>query len=251
MLIELRLSRESTFEKHSTAVIQEYLNEGYAKLVNNDELNGSPGRTWYLPHHGVVNPQKPDKLRVVFDASGKRKESSLNSILLKGPNLEDQSVLRFLWYSDANQTTPQVYQIGVQKFGAVSSPFIRTHVLQQHAEKNRQRFTVAADRVKDHLYVDNLFDSFFSEEEALVAVQEYRQLLEDAGFHLNQWVSSSRAVMDSIPSEDWSQPNLDLSTEEMPTERTLGGCLTPKRMYLHLKSARLRLQPLVTLNARF
>ena len=25
------------------------------------------GRTWYIPHHGVYNPSKSGKIRVVFD----------------------------------------------------------------------------------------------------------------------------------------------------------------------------------------
>ena len=250
-----RFKRDSSFKKKYAAIIDEYVAKGYARLLTAEELKGPTGRTWYLPHHGVINPQKPEKLRVVFDASAKFIGVSLNTMLLKGPNLvsdlvsvllrfrekavgvsgdirqmflqvhvksEDQSVLRFLWYPTENSKVPQVYQMKVQIFGAVSSPFICTYVLHQHAEKNRLRFPIVSERVKDHFYVDNLFDSFFKEEEAIFAVHEYRQLLKEAGFHLNQWVSSSRAVMNSIPSEDWSQPNLDLSVDEMPTERTLG-----------------------------
>ena len=42
--------------------------------------------TNYIPDHGVINQHKPDKLRVVFDASIKFKGNSLNDYLLVRPD---------------------------------------------------------------------------------------------------------------------------------------------------------------------
>ena len=39
------------------------------------------GTHWYLPHHPVFHPQKPDKVRVVFDCSAKHGNSSQRSAL--------------------------------------------------------------------------------------------------------------------------------------------------------------------------
>ena len=47
---------------------------------------------------GVVNPKKPEKLRVVFDCAAKYKGRSLNEELLQGPDLNNTLVgvlLRF------------------------------------------------------------------------------------------------------------------------------------------------------------
>ena len=85
---------------------------------------------WYLPHHPVLNPHKPGKVRRVSDAAAKYQGTPLNDPLLPGPDLlnslvsilmrfrqeliamsadieamfnqvavpeEDQSVLRFAW----------------------------------------------------------------------------------------------------------------------------------------------------------
>ena len=45
------------------------------------------GKEWYLPHHPVLNPNKPVKVRRVYNAASKYKDVRLNDKLLTGPNL--------------------------------------------------------------------------------------------------------------------------------------------------------------------
>ncbi|XP_070571225.1 uncharacterized protein [Ptychodera flava] len=61
--------------------------KGYAIRVPNDELDRDDGKVWYIPHHGVYHPKKPEKIRVVFDCSAKFQGVSLNNLLLQGPDL--------------------------------------------------------------------------------------------------------------------------------------------------------------------
>ena len=50
--------------------IQEYISNGYAfKGSTNEKV--TPGKVWYLLHHGVTSLNKPDKVRVVFNCSAK------------------------------------------------------------------------------------------------------------------------------------------------------------------------------------
>jgi len=49
-------------------------------------------RIWYIPHHGVYHPNKPGKIRVVFDCSCQYLGSSLNKALLQGPDLTNSLV---------------------------------------------------------------------------------------------------------------------------------------------------------------
>jgi hypothetical protein len=46
--------------------------------------------------------------------------------------------------------------------------------------------------------------------------------LKKGGFHLNQWLSSSREVLALVPESDRNEPPLNLDLEDLPTERTLG-----------------------------
>ena len=63
-------------------------NKGYAT-----ESTGMQASSyWYIPHHGVYHPHKPDKTQVVFNCSSNFQEISLNKELLSGPYLRNQTV---------------------------------------------------------------------------------------------------------------------------------------------------------------
>ena len=72
------------------------LREGIRVLGGNTR---SPGKTCFIPHHGVYHPNKPGKIRVVFDCSAEFDEQSLNKELLTGPDLTNQilGVLTRFW----------------------------------------------------------------------------------------------------------------------------------------------------------
>ena len=55
-------------------------------------MSPEEGDAWYVPHHEVYHPNKPGKIRVVFDCSAKFVGLSLNSMLYKGPDLTNSLV---------------------------------------------------------------------------------------------------------------------------------------------------------------
>ena len=65
--------------------INDYIRSGQAKMLRRE--NNTSSNTNYIPHHGVLNITKPDRVRVVFDASGKIYEICLNDNLLQGIDL--------------------------------------------------------------------------------------------------------------------------------------------------------------------
>ena len=54
-------------EKYSN-VITSYLSQGHCQHVKPEE---SACEGWYLSHHAVLHPHKPEKVRVVFDCAAK------------------------------------------------------------------------------------------------------------------------------------------------------------------------------------
>ena len=61
--------------------------KGFVKILGKSEVKGTFGKEWYLPHHPVLNPNKPGKDRRVCNAAAKYKDICLNDNLLAGPDL--------------------------------------------------------------------------------------------------------------------------------------------------------------------
>ena len=68
--------------------MDDLITKGYTRK----EDTRSPGKTLFIPHHGLYHPSKPGKIRVVFDCSTDFDERSVNKELLTGRDLATQIV---------------------------------------------------------------------------------------------------------------------------------------------------------------
>lgn len=68
------------------AFVDNLIVKGYAERIPKEHAP-TPGKLWYLPHHGLYHAKKPNKIRVVFDCSARYQNTSLNDQLLQGPDL--------------------------------------------------------------------------------------------------------------------------------------------------------------------
>ena len=83
-MVEREDIKGPVFHRKYSAVVEKYRAEGTSRQLPDDELaNLKP--IWYLPHHAVWHPRKPEESRVVFDCAAKSGRTSLNEQLLRGP----------------------------------------------------------------------------------------------------------------------------------------------------------------------
>ena len=81
-----KFKRQPDLYKSYKEVIDGYIHKGYARKLTSEELDAGKA-AWILPHHAVLNPNKPKKIRVVFDCAAKYKGKCLNDFLHTGPDL--------------------------------------------------------------------------------------------------------------------------------------------------------------------
>ena len=85
--LKRKLQNNPKFREDYTSFVADIEQKGYARKVPSEKLNRNDGRVWYLPHHGIYHPKKPNKIRVVFDCSAEYQGTSLNQQLFQGPDL--------------------------------------------------------------------------------------------------------------------------------------------------------------------
>lgn len=78
------MERDPECHRQYASVINKYQEEGSSRQVPDEEVS-SLKPIWYLLHHAVWHPRKPNEPRVVFDCASKSEGVSLNNQLLQGP----------------------------------------------------------------------------------------------------------------------------------------------------------------------
>ncbi|XP_072173110.1 uncharacterized protein [Diadema setosum] len=84
--LKRRLGRDNCLHDKYTEEMTALLTEGYAKEAPNQDPEKDKA-VWHLPHHPVFNPNKPEKTRIVFYCASKCNGTSLNDVVLQGPDV--------------------------------------------------------------------------------------------------------------------------------------------------------------------
>ncbi|XP_058828497.1 uncharacterized protein LOC131688312 [Topomyia yanbarensis] len=253
--LERRMERDPTLRENLRAQISNYIEKGYAHRATEEELKkADPRRVWYLPLGVVINPKKPNKVRMIWDASAKVNGVSLNTMLLKGPDQlaslpavlfrfrqfpvavsadiremfhqisirkEDRHAQRFLWRSDPSHK-PEVLFMDVATFGSACSPASAQYIKNKNAMEFASKYPRAVEGITKNHYVDDFLDSFESEEEAKEVSCQVRMIHAIGGFDIRNWQSNREAVLNILGSET-SQENKNLNLENAEgLERVLG-----------------------------
>ena len=176
----------------------------------------------------MTNENKPGKVRRVANASGIFQGQSLNSNLLKGPDLlsnltgvimrfrenrialcadieqmfmqvkvdpKDRPYLRFLWKNNGRLET---YEYTSHIFGATDSSCIASYALRRSAQDNAKTYPRVQKVIERNIYMDDLYVAVSSPNEASNIVHETRKVLATGGFNLTKLNSNSQQVLDLL-----------------------------------------------------
>ena len=239
------LSQHSQLGSLYEASIATDIEKGYVSVVPDSEANREDA--WYLPHHPVTNVNKPGKIRRVTNASSVYQGTSLNFSLLKGPDLlcnltglimrfrekcvalsadieamfmqvsvppSDRRFLRYLWRNEVHEYNRHI-------FGATDSPCAACYAVRQCAEDNKTAYPDAPNLVARHIYMDDLYVSTDTLEEAKNLRTVLQTVLATGGFNLTKWTSNNLEFNQSIPESDRSN-SAPINPNKKVIDRVLG-----------------------------
>ena len=225
--LERRLQKDDILRKRYQETIDTDVKAGYVCKNQQIELNEIRDKHhWYLPHHPVINPHKPEKVRRACNAAAKYQGVALNDKLLSGPDLlqsligiifrfrehqivfsadieemflqvavpnDDSRCLRSLWREDPEQSI-EIYEYIRHVVGAKSSPTCANYALHQVAKDNAKEDENRVKAVQRNFYMDNFLKSVRTPEEAIEIYQKVREILSKGGFKLTKWIISDEEV---------------------------------------------------------
>ncbi|XP_043496428.1 uncharacterized protein LOC122520404 [Polistes fuscatus] len=216
-----KLKDQGLYQEYDT-VFNDWLNEGIIERVPIEEE-----KNWghYLPHRGVLKEGSTTRLRPVFNASARGKNSvSLNECLHVGHNLieliptvlqrfrkgkigiisdirkaflqiginaNDRDFLRFLWYDGSGNIMILRHRRVV--FVVSSSPFILGAIIHKHLndlihQTGSHKFTTSIIlQLLQSFYVDNSVTSVNTRDQLIQFMTESTAMMKLASFDLRGW----------------------------------------------------------------
>ncbi|CAG7821049.1 unnamed protein product, partial [Allacma fusca] len=250
------MDRDPDFAQKYSMKMEDFFTKGYARKLDLADVTKCDSKLWYLPHFSVVNPNKPGKIRLVFDAASKSGGISLNDVLMSGPDFltplpshlfnfrhfpvavtgdiremfpqikireEDQAAQHFLWRGSDRDRPPDEYVMTSMIFGAKSSPCSAQYVRDVNAREFQSTNPEAVEAILQRHYMDNYLDSFQNVNQARKQIQDVFNIHADGGFQMCSWLTNDPDLMEWIPPDLRTDPDKSLDFEiGLPQERILG-----------------------------
>ena len=240
--LERRLGKDLPLKESYSKTINENFDKGYIVQVDKSEcFRTNNRREWYLPHHPVIHPHKPGKVRRILNGAAKFHGCSLNNALLTGPDLlqslihilfrfrqypnavsadiegiflqvgvipKDQPSIRFLWREDPS-TEVSVFQHVRHNFGSKDSPTCAIYALKRTATDNADMFPEAAQSVHKNFYMDDYLESSPTAEEAAEKAKDLVKMLSEGGFklYITNIISNDPKILNQIEPDSENQSN--------------------------------------------
>lgn len=269
MVLKRTLAQENKLKKNPELLeaynskFKQLIDDGYVRAATETDMKSTWPNVSYIPVSLVVNANKqPIKTRLVYDASARYQNNSLNDNLLMGPNLlvdmlkplmrmrmnkiaftgdvksmfhririslRDQQCQRILWREFFDEPL-QVFIQQVMLFGPNSSPFCSQFVKNKTADKFAETYPEAAHALKSYTYMDDLLSSEATVEKAIEVASQCIRILKSINWELIGFQSNSNKFLSALPHTHVKQELIPIMSEEESTYTTkvLGLVWNPK-----------------------
>ncbi|CAH0404948.1 unnamed protein product [Chilo suppressalis] len=258
-LLLRKFSTDSDYAARYKIEMARLFENNYARELSDKELKDDFSHVWYLAHFGVQNPNKPGKLRLVFDEAGRVDNICLNDYLITGPDLynslfgimlrfrenkiaiiadikdmflrikvrkEDQNVCRFLWQESTDSPIKHCVMQSLI-FGATCSPFIAQFIKNKNALKYEDSFPDAVKIILNNHYMDDCLYTVNNEQMAIKLVHEITSIHNSGGFEIRGWASNSKPVLENIPNDSHARSAVQFKDGATHTIYDIHGFLSP------------------------
>ncbi|GBP17520.1 hypothetical protein EVAR_74114_1 [Eumeta japonica] len=227
-----KIVKDPSLHQKMQPQIDNLLQKGYATKISPQSSAVETNKLWYLPIFIALNPNKPDKIRLVWDAAAQSNGASLNDFMLSGPDLltplidillafrigkvaicgdiaemfhrinvreSDMHAQRFLWWDKGDSLyQPSEFIMRAITFGLNCAPCIAHYVRNVNAEKFKEQYPRAVQSILHHHYMDDLIDSEDTEEAAVSLAKQVSEIHDAAGFYIRNWASNSSSVLHQL-----------------------------------------------------
>lgn len=254
--VERKMDKDKEYAEMYSKKLKEMEEKKYIRRLSKNETEDESNKIWYLPHFGVINPNKPNKLRIVFDASAKSNGISLNDCLLTGPDLynslqtillnfrikkyaftsdikemflqvrvrkEDCYSQRILWRGMDRNVEPDIYEIMVVFFGSTCGPCLAQEAKNRNARDFSEAFPEASEAIIRHHYMDDYLGNADTLDEAEKLIRDVIHVHQQGGFVICNWIANDERILQGIDVDLVAQGHKKLdSNNHDKVERILG-----------------------------
>ncbi|XP_070855403.1 uncharacterized protein [Drosophila suzukii] len=245
--LQRKFIKEPALKIQTQKEIDNLVQKKYARKLSATEILEENARVWYLPTFIITNPNKPNRVRLVWDAAAQSGGQSLNDFIHAGPDLlkplvdllisfragkvaiigdiaemfhqirvkpEDAHVQRFLWYDQDDELHhPSVYTMEALTFGINCAPCFAHFIRDRNADRFQQQYPAVAQAVKNYHYVDDFIYSGNDNKEVIEIATQVRHIHAAGGFYIRNWASNSKTVLGKLGGES-SSTEVEITTAE-------------------------------------
>ncbi|XP_068151985.1 uncharacterized protein [Drosophila tropicalis] len=195
--LEAKMAKDIDLKSFMLDIMQSYEEKGYIRRLTESELDKGKS-SWFLPIFTVTNPNK-NKTRLVWDAAAKVNGTSLNDVLLKGPDILASLVGVLIRFRER----PVVVVAG-----DISEMFhqVRVRPEDQTAQKFLWRSGNSAKAAETNTFVDDWLESTNTEDEMTELAMEVQRIHLEGGFNMRRWTSNSASVVRALKNQEGDVP---------------------------------------------